>query len=195
MKIRNLAYAGLKVFSIYIFILSLRSLLGALNMWIAYTGKSFGVSDSSHFGIVLVVFGFINVGIILQIGLYIWFKTEKILAKIIPGSEAEDSSDKPEKFDTEGLLQIGFILIGVSILVNAIPDFIIYIAQVVRYVTNSLEIRLTEPRTLELIIEGIGSLVYIIFGLFLTFGAKKTLKIIGNVPKDLVKLVRKVRRD
>lgn len=186
MRTKDFAFVGAKIVGIIVFIQGIRMLVSSIIMW----NSSFQ-EGSQLFSSILIINSLLC-AILLGIGVFLWGYTGKILRFLVPkdNNNHEDSVDQG-KVELRDLQTAAFTVVGLVILSDAIIKIFYAAAEILA--SKSLYFPIftdgrVNPFSIQLIIKSLGHLIYLSIGIYLVFGIKNFLYIVG-------KGFRKLRRD
>ncbi len=188
MRTKDFAFVGAKIVGIILFIKGINLLVTAIDMWVMFSSPHLSSISSS-----IAIFYILLLAIfILGMGLFLWGFTGKILRFLVPkdNNRHEDTADR-KKVDLYNLQTAAFTVVGLVILSDAIPKIFHAAAEILRNKDYYFPISTPEgfnPLSIQLLAKILGPLIYLFIGIYLVFGFKNFLSIIG-------KGVSKLRRD
>ncbi len=189
MRTKDFAFVGARIVGIILFIQGIHLVVGAINVWVIFSSSNVNsISSSSP-----IFYTLLSAIFLLGMGLFLWGFTGKILRFLVPkdNNRHEDSLDSG-KVELYNLQTAALTVVGLVILSDAIPKIFHAAAEILRNKDYYFPISTYEgvnPLLIQLIAKSLGTLIYLFIGIYLVFGFKNFLSIIG---KGLSKLRRDI---
>jgi hypothetical protein len=110
---RSIIYSALKVIAIILFVVTIvPSIISLIVIWFAPTG------DVSSYNLNMILMWFLQIGFYSILAIYLWLAANKLSIMI----SRDNEQDLYFSIDRGRLLETGFIVIGIYVLIIHIPN-------------------------------------------------------------------------
>jgi hypothetical protein len=180
MRTKDFAFVGAKITGIILFILGIQMMIHGVTFWEISTS----MGETANFPFMVMFTYFFLAIFYLGIGIYFWGFTAKIVILFLPKDSRNETDGVDErKGELKELQTAAFTVVGLVILTNAIPKLFYTAVDILSkkdYYFSFSSHRMMGPALLQLTAKILEPLVYLTIGIYLLFGIKNFLSMLGK---------------